>query len=67
VYYATQAAVAPPTFIFFVNDPDMVHFAYERFLENSLREAFGFRGTAVRLRFRPRKKEEEEPKRSRRA
>jgi GTP-binding protein len=66
VYYATQAAVAPPTFIFFVNDPDLVHFAYERFLENTLREAFGFRGTTVRLRFRPRKKEEEEPKRGRR-
>ena len=65
VYYATQAAVAPPTFIFFVNDPDMVHFAYARFLENTLREAFGFRGTAVRLRFRPRKKEEE-PKGARR-
>jgi GTPase len=58
VYYATQAAVAPPTFIFFVNDPNLVHFAYERFLENTLREAFGFRGTAVRLRFRERKKDE---------
>jgi len=66
VYYATQAAVAPPTFIFFVNDPDLMHFSYERFLENTLREAFGFRGTTVRLRFRPRKKEEEEPKRGHR-
>jgi GTPase len=56
VYYATQASVAPPTFIFFVNDPNLVHFAYERFLENTLREAFGFRGTAVRLRFRTREK-----------
>ncbi|HEU5318172.1 MAG TPA: ribosome biogenesis GTPase Der [Chloroflexota bacterium] len=66
VYYATQATVAPPTFIFFVNDPDLVHFAYERFLENTLREAFGFRGTAVRLRFRPRKLVEE-PTRGRRS
>jgi GTPase len=60
VYYATQAAVAPPTFIFFVNDPDLVHFAYERFLENTLRAAYGFRGTAVRLRFRPRKPDPDE-------
>jgi GTPase len=58
IYYATQAAVAPPTFIFFVNDPNLVHFAYERYLENTMREAFGFRGTAVRLRFRERKKDE---------
>ncbi|HET7767423.1 MAG TPA: ribosome biogenesis GTPase Der [Chloroflexota bacterium] len=56
VFYATQASVAPPTFIFFVNDPNLVHFAYERFLENTLREAFGFRGTTVRLRFRTREK-----------
>ncbi|MGI8424714.1 MAG: ribosome biogenesis GTPase Der [Chloroflexota bacterium] len=66
VYYATQAGVAPPTFIFFVNDPNLVHFAYERFLENTLREAFGFRGTTVRLRFRPRKKDEEVQGRGRR-
>jgi GTPase len=66
VYYATQAAVAPPTFIFFVNDPDLVHFAYERFLENTLRAAYGFRGTAVRLRFRPRKPDEDEKKKGRR-
>ena len=58
VYYATQPSVAPPTFIFFVNDPNLVHFAYERFLENTLRDAFGFRGTTVRLRFRTREKSE---------
>jgi GTP-binding protein len=54
VYYATQVAVAPPTFVFFVNDPSLVHFSLERFLENTLRDAFTFRGTPIRLRFRPR-------------
>ncbi len=54
IYYATQARVNPPTFIFFVNDTEAVHFAYERYLENRLREAFGFKGTAVRMQFRPR-------------
>jgi GTP-binding protein len=54
VYYATQPEVSPPTFVFFVNDPSLNHFSYERYLENRLREAFGFEGTAIRLRFRPR-------------
>jgi GTPase len=66
IYYATQAAVAPPTFIFFVNEPEMVHFAYERFLENTLRDAYGFKGTTIRLRFRKRKPDEEEKGRGRR-
>ena len=57
IYYATQARVNPPTFIFFVNDPQVVHFAYERYLENRLRDAFSFRGTAIRLQFRPRTRE----------
>jgi GTP-binding protein len=64
IYYATQAQVNPPTFIFFVNDTEGVHFSYERYLENRLREAFGFGGTGIRLQFRPRstreRKEEEE-------
>jgi GTP-binding protein len=63
VYYATQVSVAPPTFVFFVNDTDLVHFAYERFLENTLRRSFGFRGTTIRLRFRPRTPEEDQPRR----
>jgi GTP-binding protein len=54
VYYATQADAMPPTFVFFVNDPELVHFSFTRFLENTLREALGFRGTPIRLRFRPR-------------
>ena len=60
VYYATQAAVTPPTFVFFVNDPDLVHFSLSRFLENTVREAYGFRGTPIRLRFRKRHDEREE-------
>lgn len=56
-YYATQVAVAPPTFVFFVNRPEWIHFGYERFLENRLREAFPFPGTPVRLIFRGRSDE----------
>lgn len=52
--YATQADVSPPTFIIFTNDPEQVHFSYRRYLENRLRETFGFAGTAVRLSFRGR-------------
>ena len=54
IYYATQTGIAPPTFVFFVNDPRLLHFSYQRYLENSLREAFPFEGTPVRLVFRPR-------------
>ena len=53
-YYVTQSGVAPPEFVFFVNDPRLLHFSYERFLENTLRGAFGFEGTPVRLIFKPR-------------
>jgi GTP-binding protein len=58
IYYATQAQVNPPTFVFFVNDPQAVHFSYERYLENRLREEFSFRGTTIRLQFRPHRKED---------
>nr|MBF6592464.1 hypothetical protein [Ktedonobacterales bacterium] len=54
IYYATQPEVSPPTFVFFVNDPTLLHFSYQRYLENRLREIFGFEGTAVRLQFRAR-------------
>lgn len=47
IYYASQVAVAPPTIVLFVNDPELLHFSYKRFLENSLREAFGFQGTTL--------------------
>ena len=54
IFYVTQSDIAPPTFVFFVNDPRLLHFSYQRYLENSLREAFPFEGTPVRLVFRPR-------------
>jgi GTPase len=54
VYYVTQADVRPPTFVFFVNDPSLVHFTYLRYLENQLRKHFGFEGTGIRLVFRGR-------------
>jgi len=54
IFYATQAAVAPPTFVFFANDASAVHFSYRRYLENRLRDAFGFDGTPIRLIFRDR-------------
>jgi GTPase len=56
IYYATQSQVNPPTFVFFVNDPDALHFSYERYMENQLRAAFGFKGTGIRLFFRARSK-----------
>jgi GTP-binding protein len=54
IFYATQAAVAPPTFVFFCSDGSAVHFSYRRYLENQLRETFGFDGTAIKLVFRDR-------------
>ncbi|GAC1424837.1 MAG: ribosome biogenesis GTPase Der [Ktedonobacteraceae bacterium] len=59
VYYATQTRVNPPTFTFFINDVQAMHFSYERYLENRLREAFDFRGTGIKLHFRPRSAKEE--------
>jgi GTP-binding protein len=58
IYYVTQTQVNPPTFVFFVNDPQALHFSYERYLENQLRAAFGFQGTAIRLFFRARARNE---------
>lgn len=60
IYYATQASVQPPTFIVFVNDAELLHFSYERYLENYFRKSFGFEGTPIRLFFRNRKKDNEE-------
>jgi len=54
LFYATQVAVAPPTFVFFANNAALVHFSYRRYLENRIREAFGFDGTPIRLVFRER-------------
>ena len=52
--YVTQAEVSPPTFVFFVNDPKLLHFSYRRYLENRLRQAFDFEGTGIRMLFRHR-------------
>jgi GTPase len=63
IRYATQAAVAPPTFVFFTTDPASIHFSYRRYLENRLREAYGFDGTPIRLIFREQVREKRERKR----
>ncbi|MDR0752140.1 MAG: ribosome biogenesis GTPase Der [Christensenellaceae bacterium] len=52
VFYVTQASTKPPTFLFFVNEPEIVHFSYKRYLENSIRKAVDFTGTPIRLIFR---------------
>lgn len=49
LYYVTQVAVKPPTFVVFVNEPELMHFSYERFLQNRIRESFDFEGTPLRL------------------
>jgi len=59
VFYVTQANVDPPTFIFFVNNPRLVEPSYGRYLENRLREVYGFVGTPLRFRFRPRSRDHE--------
>ena len=55
IYYSTQASVKPPTFVIFVNYKELMHFSYQRYLENQIRNAFGFRGTPVRFVIRERK------------
>jgi GTPase len=55
ILYATQVSVKPPTFIVFVNDPELMHFSYQRFLENRIREAFDFEGTPIKVFARQRK------------
>ena len=60
IYYSTQVSVAPPTFVIFVNDSEIVHFSYERYLENFFRKSFGFEGTPIRILFRSKKKENEQ-------
>mgnify|MGYP001164616507 FL=1 len=49
VLYATQVSIKPPSFVIFVNDPELLHFTYERFLENKIRDAFGFEGTPIKI------------------
>ena len=55
LYYITQVGVKPPTFVIFVNDKELMHFSYTRYIENQIREAFGFKGTPLRVIIRERK------------
>lgn len=55
VYYVAQVGERPPVFVFFVNNPELFHFSYQRYLENQLRKAYGFKGTPIRLVFRARR------------
>ena len=55
LYYITQVAVKPPTFVIFVNDKELMHFSYTRYIENKIRESFGFKGTPLRFIIRERK------------
>ncbi len=57
IYYVTQVAVKPPTFVVFVNDKELMHFSYTRYLENRIRETFGFRGTSLKFIIRERKED----------
>lgn len=59
MYYGTQTDVEPPTFVIFVNDPDLVHFSYQRYLENNIRAYYPFTGTPIRIHFRARRNESE--------
>ena len=56
IYYATQVSVKPPTFVLFVNEPELMHFSYKRYLENYLRKSFGLTATPIRLLIRQRTK-----------
>ena len=58
IYYVTQVAVKPPTFVIFVNDKELMHFSYTRYLENRIRDTFGFKGTALKFIIRERKEEQ---------
>jgi GTP-binding protein len=58
IFYVTQVAVKPPTFVIFVNDKELMHFSYTRYLENRIREAFGFEGTPLKFIIRERKEDQ---------
>jgi GTP-binding protein len=62
IFYGTQVRTDPPTFLVFVNEPELVHFTYQRYLENRFRMAYGFLGTPIRLVFKARKKAHLEPR-----
>jgi GTP-binding protein len=58
IYYASQVRIDPPTFLFHVNDTNLVHFSYERYLENQIRREYSFTGTPIRMSFRPRSRKD---------
>jgi GTP-binding protein len=58
LFYVTQAAVRPPTFVAVSNHPQHVHFSYQRYVQNQIRERFGFEGTPIRVRYRSKRKQE---------
>lgn len=58
IFYMTQVSVKPPTFVIFVNNKELMHFSYTRYLENKIRDTFGFRGTALRFIIRERGEKE---------
>ncbi len=60
LFYVTQADVAPPTFVLFVNDVELVHFSYARYLENTIRAVYPFQGTPIRVQFRGRERDRAE-------
>ena len=59
LYYITQVAIKPPTFVIFVNDKELMHFSYTRYIENQIRETFGFKGTPLRFIIRERKEKDQ--------
>ena len=64
IYYGTQVSIKPPTFVLFVNDPDLMHFSYKRYLENYLRKSFGLDATPIRLIIRERSAKDDGPGRA---
>jgi len=58
IYYGTQSSVCPPTFALFINAEELMHFSYQRYLENCIRKAFGFEGTPIRFSLREKSKED---------
>jgi GTP-binding protein len=65
IYYATQPQAAPPVFLFFANNAELVHWGYARYLENRIREKYGFTGTPIKIVFRSREEKDEKPKKRR--
>ena len=59
LYYITQVSVKPPTFVIFVNDKELMHFSYTRYIENQIRNAFGFKGTPLKFIIRERKENQQ--------